>query len=50
MSATYFTLLTTTGESALATATAQGSPLHLTQMAVGDGNGNLPTPDTGQTR
>ncbi|EGO9200580.1 MULTISPECIES: phage tail protein [unclassified Escherichia] len=50
MSATYFTLLTTTGESALATATAQGSPLHLTQMAVGDGNGNLPTPETGQTR
>ncbi|EPC4376288.1 phage tail protein [Escherichia coli] len=50
MSATYFTLLTTTGESALATATAQGSPLHLTQMAVGDGNGNLPTPETSQTR
>lgn len=50
MSATYFTLLTTTGESALATATAQGSPLHLTQMAVGDGNGSLPTPETGQTR
>ncbi|EEV6840085.1 phage tail protein [Escherichia coli] len=50
MSATYFTLLTTTGESALATATTQGSPLHLTQMAVGDGNGNLPTPETGQTR
>ncbi|WP_334612845.1 tail fiber protein, partial [Escherichia coli] len=50
MSATYFTLLTTIGESALATATAQGSPLHLTQMAVGDGNGSLPTPETGQTR
>lgn len=50
MSATYFTLLTTTGESVLATATAQGSTLHLTQMAVGDGNGNLPTPETSQTR
>ena len=50
MSATYFTLLTTVGEATLATSTAQGSPLRLTHMAVGDGNGNLTTPDTGQTR
>lgn len=50
MSATYFTLLTSIGETALATATAQGSPLRLTQMAVGDGNGNLPTPDSNQTQ
>ncbi|MGR3754428.1 phage tail protein, partial [Edwardsiella anguillarum] len=50
MSATYFTLLTTVGETALASATTQGSPLRLTQMAVGDGNGNLPMPDSNQTQ
>ncbi|ELY9432792.1 phage tail protein [Salmonella enterica] len=50
MSATYFTLLTSVGETTLATSTAQGSPLRLTQMAVGDGNGNLPTPNSNQTQ
>ncbi|WP_050977463.1 phage tail protein [Edwardsiella ictaluri] len=50
MSATYFTLLTTVGETALASATTQDSPLRLTQMAVGDGNGNLPMPDSNQTQ
>lgn len=46
----YFALLTEIGENLLAQATALGTKLELTQMAVGDGNGQLPTPDPKQTK
>ena len=46
----YFALLTKLGESLLAQATALGTKLELTHMAVGDGGGSLPTPDTNQTK
>ncbi|MTC63142.1 phage tail protein [Providencia alcalifaciens] len=46
----YFALLTTYGEKVLAEASALGTKIELTQMAVGDGGGSLPTPDTRQTR
>ncbi|MCG3471641.1 phage tail protein [Xenorhabdus bovienii] len=46
----YFALLTKLGENSLAQATALGTKLELTHMAVGDGGGKLPTPDTNQTK
>lgn len=46
----YFALLTKLGENLLAQATALGTKIELTQMAVGDGGGKLPTPDTNQTK
>ncbi|MEX6370095.1 phage tail protein [Providencia huaxiensis] len=46
----YFALLTKLGENLLAQATALGTKLELTHMAVGDGSGSLPTPDTNQTK
>ncbi|SUC46992.1 Uncharacterised protein [Providencia stuartii] len=46
----YFALLTKLGENLLAQATALGTKLELTHMAVGDGGGSLPTPDTNQTK
>ncbi|WP_456295280.1 phage tail protein [Vibrio sp. AK197] len=46
---TYFTILTTVGEAKLANATALGLTVKLTQMAIGDGNGSLPTPQQEQT-
>ncbi|WGL96652.1 phage tail protein [Arsenophonus nasoniae] len=46
----YFALLTEIGESLLANATALGTKLELTHMAVGDGNGQLPIPDPKQTK
>lgn len=50
MTAKYFAILTSQGAAKLANATALGTKLNLTQMAVGDGNGTLPTPDPAQTR
>lgn len=50
MSATYFALLTTIGAAKLANATALGSRLNITRMAVGDGDGTLPTPNPAQTK
>jgi len=50
MTAKYFAILTSQGAAKLANATALGTKLNLTQMAVGDGNGALPTPDPAQTR
>ncbi|EPZ2230772.1 tail fiber protein, partial [Escherichia coli] len=42
---------TDTGAKKLAQAAApDGNPVHLTHMAVGDGGGTLPTPDSKQTR
>lgn len=49
MTAKYFALLTNQGAAKLANATALGTQLSLTQMAVGDGGGVLPTPDPAQT-
>ena len=46
----YFAVLTKLGENQLAQATALGTKLELTHMAVGDGGGVLPTPDTNQTK
>lgn len=46
----YFALLTKLGENLLAQATALGTKFELTHMAVGDGGGSLPTPDTNQTK
>lgn len=50
MTAKYFAILTSQGAARLANATALGTKLNLTQMAVGDANGVLPTPDTAQTK
>ena len=49
MTAKYYALLTNQGAAKLANATALGTQLSLTQMAVGDGGGALPTPDPAQT-
>ncbi|WP_256736980.1 phage tail-collar fiber domain-containing protein [Pectobacterium versatile] len=49
MSATYFALLTNIGAAKLANATALGSRLNITRMAVGDGGGTLPIPNPAQT-
>ncbi|UBX30088.1 MULTISPECIES: phage tail-collar fiber domain-containing protein [Arsenophonus] len=46
----YFCLLTRQGEHRVAEATALGTKIAITQMAVGDGGGSLPTPDTQQTQ
>lgn len=45
----YFAILTHLGAALLANATALGTQLELTQLAVGDGGGTLPTPDPAQT-
>ncbi|EPB6105242.1 TPA: phage tail protein [Yersinia enterocolitica] len=46
----YFALLTHIGAAKLASATALGTRLEITHMAVGDGDGTLPTPDPAQTQ
>lgn len=50
MTAKYFAILTNQGAERLANAAALGTRLNLTQMAVGDANGVLPTPDPAQTK
>ncbi|MFW7525767.1 phage tail protein [Vibrio ostreicida] len=45
----FFTILTQVGEAKLANATALGQTIRLAQLAIGDGNGVLPTPDQKQT-
>lgn len=49
MSTTYFALLTNIGTAKLANAAALGTQLSITEMAVGDGGGVLPTPAPTQT-
>lgn len=49
MATKYFALLTNIGAAKLANATALGAQVEITQMAVGDGNGALPTPNLAQT-
>ncbi|WP_033847334.1 phage tail-collar fiber domain-containing protein, partial [Yersinia wautersii] len=50
MTVKFFALLTNIGASKLANATALGTRLEITQMAVGDGGGTLPTPNPAQTQ
>ena len=45
----YFTILTSVGEAKLANATALGETVKFTELALGDGNGSLPTPTQSQT-
>lgn len=49
MTAPYYALITNIGAARIANATATDTPLNITQMAVGDGNGILPAPDPTQT-
>lgn len=49
MATKYFALLTNIGAAKLANATALGTQLEINQMAVGDGNGALPTPNPAQS-
>ncbi|QLO47190.1 phage tail protein [Enterobacter cloacae] len=49
MATKYYALLTNVGAAKLANATALGEKVEITQMAVGDGNGALPTPNPAQT-
>ncbi len=49
MATKYYALLTNVGAAKLANATALGEQVEITQMAVGDGNGALPTPNHAQT-
>lgn len=49
MATKYYALLTNVGAAKLANATALGEQVEITQMAVGDGNGVLPTPNPAQT-
>lgn len=46
---TYFCTLTAVGEAKDANAKALGTALKFTELAVGDGNGALPTPDRNRT-
>ncbi|WP_248792069.1 phage tail protein [Escherichia coli] len=50
MTVKYYAILTNQGAARLTNATMLGSKLNLTQMAVGDANGVLPTPDPAQTK
>ncbi|MDF3867224.1 phage tail protein [Pseudomonas denitrificans (nom. rej.)] len=50
MAVTYYALLTTIGAGKLANATALGTTLKITQLAVGDGGGNVPPPDASRTQ
>ncbi|HEM8077744.1 TPA: phage tail protein [Enterobacter roggenkampii] len=49
MATKYLALLTNIGAAKLAKATALGTKIEITQLAVGDGNGVLPTPNPAQT-
>lgn len=50
MTPKYFALLTHIGAAKLANATALGTRLEITHMAVGDGGGTLPIPSPAQTQ
>ncbi|WP_265449244.1 phage tail protein [Enterobacter hormaechei] len=49
METKYYAVLTNVGAAKLANATALGAQVEITKMAVGDGNGVLPTPNPAQT-
>ncbi len=42
----FYTLLTDTGQAKLANAVALGGTIEITELAIGDGNGSLPAPDS----
>ncbi|WP_232733386.1 phage tail protein [Serratia marcescens] len=46
----YKAIVTTAGAAKIAAASAGGKQLKITHMAVGDGNGTLPTPNPAQTK
>ncbi|WP_210459558.1 phage tail protein [Pantoea ananatis] len=50
MSQKYYAIVTNLGAAKIANAAALGTKLNITQMAVGDGGGTLPTPNAGQIR
>ena len=50
MTTKFYALLTNQGAAKLANAAALGTKIQITEMAVGDGGGTLPTPDASQTR
>ena len=50
MAQKYKAVLTKIGAAKIAAATAGGTKINLTHMAVGDGGGSLPTPDPAQTK
>lgn len=50
MTTKYFGLLTNQGAAKLANAAALGTKVDIASMALGDGGGTLPTPDTAQTK
>ncbi|WP_039057040.1 phage tail protein [Enterobacter sp. Bisph1] len=50
MTAKFFAILTNQGAAKLANAASLGTKLNLSQMAIGDANGALPTPDPAQTK
>lgn len=45
----FFTVLTAIGEAKIANATALGTKVNIAELAVGDGNGSIPTPVRTQT-
>lgn len=45
----FYTVLTDIGQSKLANAVALGQTIEITELAVGDGGGSLPTPETSRT-
>src|SRR5690554_1544836 len=47
--AQFYTLLTQVGQAKLANAMALGEQISISQLAVGDGGGTLPTPDSDRT-
>lgn len=46
---TFYTVLTDVGQAKLANAVALGQTIEITELAVGDGGGALPIPDTSRT-
>jgi len=49
MTQKYYAIVTNLGAAKIANAAALGTKLNITQMAVGDGSGTLPTPNASQT-
>lgn len=45
----FYTVPTAVGEAKIANAIALGGTINITQLAIGDGNGTLPTPDSDRT-
>ncbi|MDU6431692.1 MAG: phage tail protein [Pantoea sp.] len=50
MTQKFYAIVTNLGAAKIANAAALGTKLSITQMAVGDGNGALPTPNASQTK